>query len=263
MKGKKTTISIIIAVAVLIAVAVSGLGYAELKKSTQSQSQLGAKEELIAKDPFGKEQVLIGVLNYDISGEVLGAEIDLNKYQTEQIVKIAREEEDDMRIARGRAPKPKGWNKTYEDIFNETAKKLQKLLSPLQYAKLKDWVLEESVLVDNSMRRKQSRPLLEVKPITFFTMNFFQNQLELSEKEYETARQLIYQIKQELLPLREEFEEVKGNPHADKIKKERTAEQVIKQISPKIQKLEADIFKILPASKRKLYKSLIEALPGE
>lgn len=268
---KKATISIIAVVAVLVVV-ISGLVYADLKKSTQSQSRSEdyIPEQILEGDPFGKEQVLIGVLNHSVRGQALGAEIGLNKYQMEQIVKIAHEEEDDMRIARGRAPVPQGWSKTYESIFVENVEKVKKLFTPLQYVRFRDWVIEEDRLVGRNddkyykyTLRYDDTKVRDVFPITFYTTNFLQTQIKLSKKEAEVIKQLIYQTKQEILPLREEFVEVVLNPHANEIKKEKTAEQVIKQIAPKVQKLESDILKTLPLSKRKLYKSLIEAPAGK
>jgi len=99
-------------------------------------------------DPYGKKAVLGYLLRLPVFLDLLSAEIGLTEAQKDSLIQIVKSEEEQIQVLY--LSSSKYTNKTYEEKYRQillaTDVKLRKLLDTLQYARLRDWIMEEWAL---------------------------------------------------------------------------------------------------------------------
>jgi len=254
MFSKKTT-SIIVTILSLFIISAMVYGAAKTQKVLEYSEELPAGIE----DPYEAKAILGTVLNYPEFRDILGAEIGLNEIQKAKLAEMVKKENALVREYQALRLSLQEFNKGVAEIDKE----IRVFLNPLQHAKFRDWVIEEWQLELNQSRLIHNELILMVVPITVHWLDFMQSQLKLTQKEAKIVKQLIHQAKQETLPSRRELLEIIRNPNSSWEKMTREGARLVQQLQPKSEKLESDILKTLPVSKRKLYKSLVEASVGK
>lgn len=233
------------------------------KDKTQSESP--SEEEVyvsqaVQEDPYGKKEILGWLLRDSVFIDTLSVEIGLVENQKMKLAQVVKEEEDKLRSLRSMKLPGEEYNKRHEAILKATDDKIKQILSPIQYARFRDWIIEQWILDSNYWARIYDLPPIQTEPVTEHWVEFIRTRLNLSKDDIQAINQLIYQPKKEILPLRERLIELDANPHVSLSQIQKEGEQVVKQIHPMIRKMESDLIKKLPLNKLNLYKSYMEVL---
>lgn len=208
-------------------------------------------------DPFGKKAILGYLLRFPSFLDMASTEIGLVENQKVYLAHIVKEEEDKLRSLRRANLSAEQHNKQHDAILKATDDKIKQILSPIQYVRFRDWIIEQWVL-ERNQRPLRYGLMIQVTPTTAHWGGFMRTQLSLLRDDTQAMNQLIYKAKQDILPLRKSLVELAADPTVPLSRIQKEGEQVVKQVCVRIQKLESDLMRKLPLKKRRLYKSYME-----
>lgn len=228
------------------------------KDKTQSQFPSEIETRILQEDPFGNKEVLGYLLRFPISLDMMGTEIGLTENQKVDMANIVKEEENKLDSLRRTNLPAEQYNRQHDAILKATDDKIKKNLSLIQYVRFRDWIIEQWALENNESALKHGLSLEPVTPATGHWIGFMRDKLNLSSDLAQTLDQLIYQAKQDILPLRKSIVELGADPTIPLQRIQENGKQVVKQISIRTQKFDSDLMKNLPLNKKGLYKSYME-----
>lgn len=210
-------------------------------------------------DPFGNKAILGYLLRFPSFLDMASTEIGLVENQKVYLAHIVKEEENKLRSLRRANLSAEQYNTQHDAILKATDDKIKQILSQIQYVRFRDWIIEQWELERNQRAlRYDLSVVIQVTPATDHWIGFMQAKLNLSRDGTQAINQLIYQAKQDILPLRKSLVELAADPTVPLSRIQKEGEQVVKQIRVKIQRLESDLMNRLPLNKRGLYMSYME-----
>lgn len=210
----------------------------------------------IQNDPFGEKAISGLLLRFPIFVDLLGTEIGLTDNQKMHLAQIVKEEEDKLRTLRQTTLSGEEYNTQHDAILKTTDDEIRQILSPIQYVRFRDWIIEQWILECNQDALRYGLPLIQLTPTTTkYWTEFMRIQLNLSSEIVQAINQLIYQTKQDVLSLRKSLVELAADPTVPLSKIQEEGEEVIRQIHNRVQTLESDLMRKLPLNKRTLYRS--------
>jgi rubrerythrin len=203
----------------------------------------------------GEKEVLDWLFRFPIFYEILGAEITLTESQKEVLKSIVKEEENKLRSLREnyRNYSVEEFNDQHDAILKESDNKIKQILSPIQYVRFRDWIIEQWTLERNQRALYHNFPTAPVVPVIDHWNEFIETQLFLSKDTIQTINQLIFQEKQNILQLRNKLTELGANPRIPHSKIQEEGKQIANQIRIRVQRLENNLKKVLSPDQYKIY----------
>lgn len=235
----------------------------EIQKIVPIEKEIQVSQPL-PYDPFGKKAVLGYLLRYPVFVDVLGAEIGLTEIQKTALQTIVKEEDRMVKnLIEAKLP-PEEDVGELGTILKSTDERLKEILTPIQYIWFREWIVEEWLLdnyrlikyynLDEKTAKKANLTLPpKPKPIVKYWEDFLQNQLNLSSEKTKEIIGLIYQIKEDIFPLRKRIGELALDQTISLPKLQQEGEKIAQQIKDITQNLDKEILEKLPPAKKELY----------
>jgi hypothetical protein len=227
---------------------------AVLQTATFAQEIFSIQEKRESLDPYGKKAVLGYVLRLPIFLDLLSVELQMTEAQKDTLSQIVKSEEKELDELY-RSPlnySPESYEEKYHQILLNTDIKLRKILNPLQYAKLRDWIIEQWLLE----RGEASPPLDEIVNIGTHCINLLKSQLNLSPNEQRKISSLMAQYKSEILPLRKKLISLAQNPLTTWDKLETEGGKIIQNVKMLTEKVDKIILESLSPEQRVIYQAI-------
>lgn len=219
-----------------------------------AQKTLTVQERKASLDPYGKKAVLGYLLRLPILINLVSTELGMTESQKDafaQVVKSEEKELDDL-YRTSSYYGAEVYNERYRQILLNTDTELRKLLSPIQYASLRDWIIEQWALE----RGETALPLDEIVRIGTHRINLLKSELVLSSQKEEKISSALVEYKNEALLLRRKLVALAQNPLNSWENLENEGRKIVQNIKMLSENLDKAIIENLSSKQKVIYQRI-------
>lgn len=211
------------------------------------------QERKASLDCYGKKAVLGYLLRLPVLLDLVSTEIGMTETQKDTLAQIVKSEEkqlDDLyRLSYYSA---EVYNEKYRQILLDTDTKLRKLLNPIQYASLRDWIIEQWALE----RGEAAPPLDEIVRMSMHRINLLKSELGLSSQQEERISSTLVEYKKNTLPLRRRLVSLAQNPLTSWENLENEGRKIVQNIKMLSENLDKAIIENLSSKQKVIYQRI-------
>lgn len=221
-------------------------GFAQISSTIQ--------ERKVSLDPYGKKAVLGYLLRLPILIDLVSTELGMTESQKDAFAQVVKSEEKELDDLYRTSSYYGGevYNERYRQILLDTDTELRKLLSPIQYASLRDWIIEQWALE----RGEAVPPLDEIVRMSMHRINLLKSELGLSSQQEERAYSTLVEYKKETLPMRRRLVSLAQNPLTSWEKLETEGRKIFQNIRMLREKFDEANIENLSSKQKVIYQRL-------
>lgn len=220
--------------------------------SAQEKSKVQEGKMLV--DPFGKKAVLGYLLRLPVLLDIASVELESTETQKDSLAQIVISEEAELNelYHLSSSYSAELYEKRYNQILQNTDTKLKKLLSPMQYVTLRDWIIDQWALE----RGEAAPPLDKIIKLDTHRIDFLKSQLGLSLQDREKISSVLAQYKKKVLPLRRKVVNLAQNPLITWKELETEGGKIVQDIKMLREKYDESIMESLSPKQRVIYQTI-------